>query len=551
MALSYIDRTGDGTTTDFTIPFNYIDRSHVHVYVNGLEVTSFTWLSDTQIRLSVAPGNTFTVRIQRITPNGARLVDFQNGSSLDADGDLDRDSNQMFFITQELVDSGVSGTAASKDTFTGSGTNTVFALTAAPTTGSTPVVTVNGVTAVLGVDYTISGQTLTFTTAVPSGAAVLVTYTKTNATSGTTTTTTSGSSDSWTYDVFTGDGSATSYVLKAPPGNLAVLSVAVAGVVKTAGLDYLLSGQTLQFLAAPAAGAVVFVRYGAPLPATAVSLVQEFRTALANQTIFLLTSTYQPGTGTMMVFVNGLVLVPGVDYTETDSATVTINPVVALSGGDSVLFIYGNPINANTVDGARLINASIDASTKLKAGSVGTTQLTTALQTQLNSATSPSGKVDWFIASTAPSGWVAANGATIGSSASGATNRANADTLSLFTALWTYVLNADLPIQDSTGAASSRGASALADFNANKRMPLPDLRGEFVRGWDNSRGVDASRNLGSWQTDQIKSHTHTYVGPGAGTGNGYGQSSSTGTTGAFGGNETRPRNVAFLACIKL
>ena len=38
---------------------------------------------------------------------------------------------------------------------------------------------------------------------------------------------------------------------------------------------------------------------------------------------------------------------------------------------------------------------------------------------------------------------------------------------------------------------------------------LTDLRGQFVRGWDNSAGVDASRTFGSSQTDQNKNHTHT------------------------------------------
>jgi len=38
---------------------------------------------------------------------------------------------------------------------------------------------------------------------------------------------------------------------------------------------------------------------------------------------------------------------------------------------------------------------------------------------------------------------------------------------------------------------------------------LPDLRGEFVRGWDDGRDVDAGRVLGSWQDGQNASHTHT------------------------------------------
>lgn len=38
---------------------------------------------------------------------------------------------------------------------------------------------------------------------------------------------------------------------------------------------------------------------------------------------------------------------------------------------------------------------------------------------------------------------------------------------------------------------------------------LPDLRGEFIRGWDDGRGIDSSRALGSYQTDTFESHTHT------------------------------------------
>lgn len=38
---------------------------------------------------------------------------------------------------------------------------------------------------------------------------------------------------------------------------------------------------------------------------------------------------------------------------------------------------------------------------------------------------------------------------------------------------------------------------------------LPDLRGEFIRGWDNGAGVDSGRAFGSNQDDELKSHTHT------------------------------------------
>ncbi|EBQ6090439.1 TPA: tail fiber protein [Escherichia coli] len=37
---------------------------------------------------------------------------------------------------------------------------------------------------------------------------------------------------------------------------------------------------------------------------------------------------------------------------------------------------------------------------------------------------------------------------------------------------------------------------------------LPDLRGEFIRGWDDGRGVDAGRALLNWQPHTIFDHAH-------------------------------------------
>jgi microcystin-dependent protein len=38
---------------------------------------------------------------------------------------------------------------------------------------------------------------------------------------------------------------------------------------------------------------------------------------------------------------------------------------------------------------------------------------------------------------------------------------------------------------------------------------LPDLRGEFLRGWDDSRGIDVGRSFGTGQAANIASHTHS------------------------------------------
>lgn len=88
---------------------------------------------------------------------------------------------------------------------------------------------------------------------------------------------------------------------------------------------------------------------------------------------------------------------------------------------------------------------------------------------------------------------------------------------------------------------------------------VPDLRGEFVRGWDDGRGVDAGRAFASAQADELKSHVHQ-VSPPTSTDDTAAGLTSTGTggaevitpynTGATGGAETRPRNVALLFIIK-
>lgn len=99
----------------------------------------------------------------------------------------------------------------------------------------------------------------------------------------------------------------------------------------------------------------------------------------------------------------------------------------------------------------------------------------------------PTGASLDFWGSTAPVGWVLMDGRTIGSAASGATNRANADTEDLFTLLWNSMANAEAPV------SGGRGASAAADFAANKTITIPDLRGRVVAGLDNMGGSTASR----------------------------------------------------------
>jgi len=150
-----------------------------------------------------------------------------------------------------------------------------------------------------------------------------------------------------------------------------------------------------------------------------------------------------------------------------------------------------------------------------------------ALVTEL----APPGEVAHFATVSAPAGWLKANGALV----------SRATYLALFRVM-------------GTRFGAGDGETTFA---------LPDLRGEFLRGWDDDRGVDRSRGFGTWQNHDFLSHSHnapTASGipqsPGreVPTGSNYGFDYLDGVgpipTDITGGPETRPRNVALLACIK-
>lgn len=135
----------------------------------------------------------------------------------------------------------------------------------------------------------------------------------------------------------------------------------------------------------------------------------------------------------------------------------------------------------------------------------------------------PVGTVAYFAQDVPPFGWLKANGAAVSR-----TVYAN-----LFAAI---------------GERYGRGDGSTT-FN------LPDLRGEFIRSWDDGRAIDRNRALGSWQADEFRSHSHG-IGVNRMSDTDRGSNPSTvsvdtvGQTDPAGGIETRPRNIALLACIK-
>ncbi|OCK46550.1 hypothetical protein BA766_13755 [Stenotrophomonas maltophilia] len=175
----------------------------------------------------------------------------------------------------------------------------------------------------------------------------------------------------------------------------------------------------------------------------------------------------------------------------------------------------GNGLDADSVDGKHAADFAPKAHQHKLA------DITDLSPTQLV----PSGMVSHFAMDTPPEGWLRCNGADVSRTTYAA----------LFAAI-------------GTRFGSANGAT----------FRLPELRGEFIRGWDGGRGIDAGRAFGTTQADALRDHTHDLFGDATITGAGgrisrTGDANSSFNTGAVTGGastETRPRNVALLACIK-
>jgi hypothetical protein len=173
--------------------------------------------------------------------------------------------------------------------------------------------------------------------------------------------------------------------------------------------------------------------------------------------------------------------------------------------------------------------------------------MSTLVVSNVNNSTGTSllplpGTVIFFAAPILPSGWIKCNGASLSTTTYGA----------LFATIgYTF------------------GGSG-ASFN------VPDLRGEFLRGWDDNRSIDTGRVFGAFQSDAMQGHKHTadrailmqQFGDGIVDGISLRALSSDAsyftltdrmlvdptTDGINGtprtGPDTRPRNLALLACIK-
>jgi len=98
--------TGNGVLKTFNVPFSFIDRDHVRVFVNEtlqLEPMMYT-LSGSTVTFSSAPEDQDAIVIRRNTSPTSLLVDFQDGSVLN-ESDLDTAYQHNFYLYEEATDS--------------------------------------------------------------------------------------------------------------------------------------------------------------------------------------------------------------------------------------------------------------------------------------------------------------------------------------------------------------------------------------------------------------------------------------------------------------
>jgi hypothetical protein len=123
-------------------------------------------------------------------------------------------------------------------------------------------------------------------------------------------------------------------------------------------------------------------------------------------------------------------------------------------------------------------SAGVEVFDESSVTAIGASSTTTSGSSSSSGTGFITGDMLWSPVAGTRSGWVRCNDRTIGSGASGATERANADTQALFEYLWNNFSNALCPV------SGGRGASAEADFNANKTIETLGMRGCTIYGVD-------------------------------------------------------------------
>ena len=305
MALSYNEYTADGTQTLFASK-PYLQEGHLVVAVDGVvQAPSAYTVSGTAVTFNTAPANLSRVRIGRNTSHSLRLTDYSDASLLTADV-LDADANQLFFMTQEAIDTASETNLAGVTFYNSSAT-----APAAPVVGDLWYDTYNKYLKVYnGTEWqlaTPSNETLTFETFFTEG--------------------------SYSYINVAGLNEDAFVFLN---GVKQVKDLDKANLLATVGAkDFFLdlTNSRVYFKTLASSDVVQVILAPSNIGNNQSTQLESF-TATAGQTIFNLVKPFVPAANTLHVYVNG---VRQSAYAETTATRVTFTSGLTL--GDEVVFI--------------------------------------------------------------------------------------------------------------------------------------------------------------------------------------------------------------------
>jgi len=510
MALIENIYTGDGSTVLYSFTFPYIEAADVKVQFDGVATTEYSLANATTVELVAAPTSGTEIRIHRDTEVGAPAATFFPGSAIRAQ-DLNDNFEQSLFVIQEASFNTSQSAADSSAALATAQAADVKSDQAnvQSAAAEASAATANASATQAAVDAA-SAQADATQAAIDASAAQV-------------------SSDQANSAV-----QAAAVFLPVPnvaaiPGSPTdqdrVSVVDSTGIVSFTPLTGLPvdptydSGSFVNLIYQQAQTTWEYVAYGANDPDNRYVLNVDGKVGIGTTT---------PSTA---LHISG-------DGVNNSRLTVT------RSGSSGVVGVLGNNLllsgvgSDGTNGGIQFYASGNEAAQILPNGNVGIGTGSPQVKLDVNGfikatgiqingengGLSPVGSVTMFAGATVPDGWLECNGQT----------------------------------------APSALAAVLGTSN------VPDLRGEFVRGWDHGRGVDSGRGIRSTQDDTFKSHNHDFRAP---TGDAD-SSDSQGFTGTAnnvesfrtsdragelrtynaieneGGNETRPRNVALMYIIK-
>lgn len=183
------------------------------------------------------------------------------------------------------------------------------------------------------------------------------------------------------------------------------------------------------------------------------------------------------------------------------------------------------------------------------------TQLAAAVQALASAAAMPVGSVFLVPATVAPTGSVKLNGAEL--------------SRTTYAALWAYAqASGNIEASDAnwtTNRTTNGTNGKFSPGNGSTTFRIPDVRGDFPRFWSDGSTVDSGRSIGGAQGDAIRNITGSFISVRPGATGAFTEANEATSASAAGTGlrvtfnasnvvptaaENRPRNTAWLACIK-